>query len=133
MADAVIFKIVPALEWRAAYKAGIYHGSAHDKADGFLHFSTASQTIETLRLYYSDTHDFLTIAGAECEKLGSALKYDYSASRNEAFPHLYGPLPMEAVCSAIYFPPQFVHKERLQKWLDWAAAGAHGPSPYETE
>jgi uncharacterized protein (DUF952 family) len=85
----LIFKIVPRGEWEAA--TGDYHGSAHDKADGFLHFSTASQLAETLRLYYADQDDLMLVA-AEANALGTALKWEHSASRGEDFPHLHGPL-----------------------------------------
>jgi hypothetical protein len=44
--SALVFKIVPRAEWES--ESGDYHGSAHDKADGFLHFSTAAQLGETL-------------------------------------------------------------------------------------
>ena len=37
------FKIVPRAEWEA--ESGDYQGSAHDRADGFLQFSTAAQLL----------------------------------------------------------------------------------------
>ena len=39
----VVFKIVGAEEWRAAEAAGVFAGAAVDRADGFIHFSTAEQ------------------------------------------------------------------------------------------
>ena len=56
----LIFKIVPRTEWEAA--SGDYHGSAHDRADGFLHFSTAAQLPETLRRHYADQDDLILVA-----------------------------------------------------------------------
>ena len=56
----LIFKIVPRAEWEA--ESGDYLGSAHDRADGFLHFSIASQLPETLRLYYADQNDLMLVA-----------------------------------------------------------------------
>jgi uncharacterized protein (DUF952 family) len=90
----LIFKIVPRGEWEAAF--GDYHGSAHDRADGFLHFSTASQLPETLRLYYADADDLMLVA-VEDDALGAVLKWEYSAARSEDFPHLYGPLTCDAM------------------------------------
>jgi len=90
----LIFKIVPRAEWEAA--GALYEGSAHDRADGFLHFSTAPQLAETLRLYYAGRDDLMLVA-AEPDALGAALKYEHSSSRNEDFPHLFGPLPRAAV------------------------------------
>lgn len=90
----LIFKIVPRGEWEAA--SGDYHGSAHDRADGFLHFSTASQLPETLRLYYAGQDDLMLIA-VEADALGFALKWEHAPSRGEDFPHLYGVLTCDVM------------------------------------
>ena len=90
----IIFKIIPRTEWEAAGAA--YEGSAHDQADGFLHFSTGPQLAETLRLYYAGREDLMLVAVDEMA-LGAKLKYEHSPSRNEDFPHLFGPLPRAAV------------------------------------
>jgi uncharacterized protein (DUF952 family) len=90
----LIFKIVPRAEWEAA--GDLYEGSAHDRADGFLHFSTGPQLAETLRLYYAGQDNLVLVAVDEAA-LGAALKYEHSPSRNEDFPHLFGPLPRAAV------------------------------------
>jgi uncharacterized protein (DUF952 family) len=89
-----IYKIVPRAEWEA--ESGDYHGSAHDRADGFLHFSTAAQLPETLRLYYAGQDDLMLVA-ADAGALGAALKWEHSPSRGEDFPHLYGALPCDAI------------------------------------
>lgn len=90
----LIFKIVPRAEWEA--QSGDYHGSAHDKADGFLHFSTAAQLRDTLRLYYAGQNDLMLVA-VDSDALGAALKWEHSTSRNEDFPHLYGALSCDAM------------------------------------
>ena len=89
-----IFKIVPRAEWEKAGES--YEGSAHDRADGFLHFSTAPQLAETLRRYYAGQDDLMLVA-VDAGKLGDALKWDHSPSRGENFPHLYAPLWRGAV------------------------------------
>jgi len=89
----VIFKIVHAGEWTDA--GGAYNGSAKDRADGFLHFSTAGQLMGTLTRYYAGAGDLLLVAVDE-SALGTALKYEPSRD-GELFPHLYGALPPEAV------------------------------------
>lgn len=94
MIDTLIFKIVPRTEWQAG--SGDYHGSAHDQADGFLHFSTAAQLPETLRRYYAGQDDLMLVA-VDAVALGAALKWEYSASRGEDFPHLYAPLSCDAI------------------------------------
>lgn len=92
--SAMIFKIVPRAEWESA--GDLYEGSAHDRADGFLHFSTAAQLAETLRRHYADQDDLLLVA-VDAGMLGAALRWELSSSRGEDFPHLFAPLPRGAV------------------------------------
>jgi uncharacterized protein (DUF952 family) len=90
----LIFKIVPRAEWQSAI--GDFEGSAHDRADGFLHFSTAAQLPQTLRLYYADQDDLMLVA-VDPAACGDALKWEHSPARDEAFPHLYGVLSCDAM------------------------------------
>ncbi|MBV9549172.1 MAG: DUF952 domain-containing protein [Alphaproteobacteria bacterium] len=90
----LIYKIVPRAEWIAA--TDDYAGSAHDRADGFLHFSTAAQLPETLRLYYA-THDDLMLVAVNAEACRDALKWEFSPSRGGSFPHLYDALSCDAM------------------------------------
>jgi uncharacterized protein (DUF952 family) len=89
-----VFKIVPRAEWAEVTSA--YKGSAHDQSDGFLHFSTRMQLLETLKRYYTGQTDLMLVA-VDTEKFGAHLKWEYSPSRGEDFPHLYGALPLDAV------------------------------------
>lgn len=89
-----IFKIVHTSEW-AVVAGGDYLGSAKDRADGFLHFSTAEQVMGTLTRYYADADDLLLVA-VDRDVLGDALKYELSRD-GQLFPHLYGALPLQAV------------------------------------
>jgi uncharacterized protein (DUF952 family) len=90
----LIFKIVPRGEWQS--DSGDYLGSAHDRADGFLHFSTLSQLAETLKRYYADQDDLILVA-VDAAALGARLKWQYSSSRGEEFPHLYAGLSCDAI------------------------------------
>ena len=90
----LIFKIVPRAEWDGA--GNDYPGSAHDQADGFLHFLTHPQLAETLRLYYAGRDDLLLLA-VEADPLGAALQWEHSPSHGEDFPHLFAALPRTAV------------------------------------
>src|SRR5512135_2018360 len=80
-----IFKIATAADWREAERAGRFEGSAHDKSDGFIHFSTGPQLAETLRLYYAG-QDGLLLVAVDDAQLGAALKWEHAPSRGEDFP-----------------------------------------------
>ena len=86
----VIYKICPDNLWRAAERTGVFAGAPIDVADGFIHFSTAGQVVETAAKHFAGQEGLLLVR-VHAEKLGDALKWE--ASRGDAlFPHLYAPL-----------------------------------------
>ena len=97
-----IYKIMAAPEWAAAQAAGVYHGSAHDRRDGFIHFSTAEQAGETAAKHFAGHADLLLLA-IDPAPLGAALKWEPSRG-GALFPHLYAPLPVSAVAEAQALP-----------------------------
>jgi uncharacterized protein (DUF952 family) len=90
-----IFKILPRTEWEAAHAAGAFQGSAVDRQDGFIHFSTAAQAQETARRHFAGQAD-LVVLEIEAEDLGNALRWEPSRG-GDLFPHLYGPLDASLV------------------------------------
>ncbi|KJC33877.1 glutathione S-transferase [Bradyrhizobium sp. LTSP885] len=91
----MIYKITPASAWREAERQGVYRGSADDKRDGFIHFSTASQVAETVRKHYQGETGLFLVA-VDGDALGDALRWEPSRN-DELFPHLYGELDLGAV------------------------------------
>jgi uncharacterized protein (DUF952 family) len=91
----LIYKICLKSQWREAERQGVFTGAPVDLADGFIHFSTASQVRETAAKHFAGQDDLLLIAIEE-EKLGPALRYEPSRG-GQLFPHLYGPLALSAV------------------------------------
>lgn len=102
MIDDRIYKIMPAAEWAAAKAAGVYEGSAHDRRDGFIHFSTAGQAAETAAKHFAGQADLVLLA-IDPAPLGAALKWEPSRG-GALFPHLYAPLPASAVVEAHELP-----------------------------
>ena len=89
--DAIIYKICGAGAWRHAVASGVYAGSALDRRDGFIHFSTAAQLGETARLHFAHQGDLVLVAVA-----WAGLDVRFEESRNGMlFPHLYGTLPIK--------------------------------------
>ncbi|HEX7777393.1 MAG TPA: DUF952 domain-containing protein [Parvibaculum sp.] len=88
-----IYKIVNEGEWRAAEARGFYEGSAVDRKDGFIHFSTAAQAPETAAKHFAGQADLLLVA-VDASHLD--LKWELSRG-GQLFPHLHATLPMSAV------------------------------------
>lgn len=94
----LIYKLLSRAEWEAALSAGVYTGSEHDRRDGFIHFSSASQLAETARKHFSHVNDLMMLE-VNAEGLGDALKWEPSRG-GALFPHLYGALALEHVRAA---------------------------------
>lgn len=93
--QSIIYKICPEYLWLEAEAAGRFDGAPIDHADGFIHFSTADQVIETAARHFSGQEGLLLIA-IDAPALGPELKYETSRG-GALFPHLYATLPLSAV------------------------------------
>ena len=92
----LVFKILATEEWRAAEAVGGFSGSAVDRADGYIHFSTAAQAPETAAKWFAGRED----SDPGRSRRGRARRRSHSGSSSRGgalFPHLYGALPMRAV------------------------------------
>jgi uncharacterized protein (DUF952 family) len=98
----LIFKICTAAEWEAALTAGRFDGSAVDRRDGYIHFSTASQAAETAVRHFAGQAGLVLVA-VDAGVLGDALRWEPSRG-GALFPHLYGPLPVGAALWARPLP-----------------------------
>jgi uncharacterized protein (DUF952 family) len=91
----MIYHMCPAETWQEAVRTGVYHGTADDRRDGFIHFSTAEQIAESARRHRAGQAGLVLIA-IESDRRGARLKWEKSRA-GALFPHLYGPLdPAEA-------------------------------------
>jgi uncharacterized protein (DUF952 family) len=90
-----IYKILRESEWREFERAGVFRGSPDDKRDGFIHCSTAEQTIGTYEKYFTGTRG-LMLAAVDATALGAALIWEPSRG-GALFPHIYGDLPIAMV------------------------------------
>ncbi len=90
-----IYKVCDASQWTQAERDGEFGGSAVDLADGYIHFSTATQVAGTAAKHFA-TMSGLVLVAVEAEELGAALKWERSRG-GDLFPHLYGTLPLTAV------------------------------------
>ena len=99
---ALIYRIVSETAWAASRQNSRYQGEAHDKADGFIHFSAAHQVRETAAKHYEGRTGLILLAvGAEA--LGDALRWEKSRG-SDLFPHLYGDLYTSHVTWAAPLP-----------------------------
>lgn len=83
----MIYKIFQAGEMAAFVADGRTFGAPVDLADGFVHFSTASQAPETAAKHFADGEGLWLVA-CDPEALGPALRWEPSRG-GALFPHLH--------------------------------------------
>ena len=97
MSDRIAYKIMSAAELQQLQRDGVFHGSPVDAADGYIHLSCGSQVAATLDRHFGGMEGLMLVA-VELSRLGNSLRWE-PARGGELFPHIHGPLSMEAVVS----------------------------------
>ena len=92
---AIIFHITTLPEWKAAKESGSYI-SPSSKDEGFIHCSEDRQIAGVLDRYFKGKHELVKLV-IETEKLTSPIYFNWSPSVEDTFPHIYGPINLEAV------------------------------------
>lgn len=97
MAEAV-FKILRRDEAEAAMNQGgdAFAGTALDQRDGFIHLSHGGQIAGTLARHFADADEVLVLRIDHRALPPGSLRLERSRG-GDLFPHLYGPLPWDAV------------------------------------
>jgi len=90
-----IYKLLLSSEWQALQAHGETAGAPVDVADGFIHFSTSEQVLETANKHFAHITEMWVLTMDE-SAMGSALRWEPSRG-GALFPHLYGPLALEHV------------------------------------
>ncbi len=80
---------------KQAEKTGVYAGSDDDLRDGFLHFSTGDQVVESVEKHRAGQSG-LVILACDPDALYPELRWEPSRG-GALFPHYYGALPVERV------------------------------------
>ncbi len=91
----MIYHVVTALNWQQALHQGFYEAPSL-ALEGFIHASMAGQVRGVLDRYYHGQENLLLLHIDET-KLTVALKFELAPSVNETFPHIFGPLNLDAV------------------------------------
>ena len=94
MTALVAYKVLTSAQM-AELETGVFKGAPVDKADGYIHLSTAEQLDETVAKHFAGQQD-LHIAAVDLEALGGAVKWEPSRG-GALFPHIYANLPLSAV------------------------------------
>jgi uncharacterized protein (DUF952 family) len=91
----MIYHVVTHENWKNALQQGFYEADSL-ALEGFIHTSKSTQVAGVLERYYKGQNRLLLLHIDET-KLTAPLKYELAPSVNEAFPHIFGRLNLDAV------------------------------------
>lgn len=99
-----IYHITTRSAWEAAVTAGVYR-AASLTSEGFIHCSTEAQVVSVADALYRGQADLLLLR-IDSARLTAQVVYEDCYESGQAFPHIYGPLPVTAVTATAPFPPR---------------------------
>ncbi len=104
-----IYHITAQADWDAAQRQGRYEAPSL-QTQGFIHFSTVDQVLRVVNAIYTGQTGLILLE-VDTARLESELKYEppdmavpAEHQTDELFPHLYGPLNVDAVVRVHDFP-----------------------------
>ena len=110
MATDHVFHVALAADWEAAQAAGDYRVSTLGRTleeEGFLHMSYDHQWPGVLAANYADVEEPLVLLEIDPDLVEVPLVVEAppgSEPGAEEYPHLYGPLPVDAVVAVTPLP-----------------------------
>ena len=92
---AVIYHITTKNQWQKAQENGFYE-SPSLKQEGFIHCSEEGQVQGVIERYFAGQNDLVKL-NIDTDKLTSRFVFEWSPSTQDTFPHVYGPINLDAV------------------------------------
>ena len=103
MEAPVIYHLTTLQEWEDAQDKGSYEPPSYQK-EGFIHCSTVEQLDGVMKRSFKQ-HENLIKLVIDASRLTSAMRYDKDEELQQDFPHIYGPLNLEAVTEIVFLDP----------------------------
>lgn len=99
-----IFHIATLTDWQDAQATGTYAISTRGRTlaeEGFIHASRGDQWQGVRERYYSDVTEPLVLLSIDTDLLTSPVVEEGLPGSEETFPHVYGPIQVDAVVTVV--------------------------------
>lgn len=95
----MLYRIADSSDWHHAQQTGFF-ASADLAAEGFIHSSEQHQILETAHRYYAGRADLVLLEWDEAALAAAAVRVvrEWVESRQQHFAHVFGSVPLAAVC-----------------------------------
>ena len=95
----IIYHVTTKAGWNEAQQEGFYK-SPSLVGEGFIHCSQEHQVAGVLERYFEGQASLVKLV-IETDRLTSKFVFDWSSSMADTFPHVYGPINLDAVTEVI--------------------------------
>lgn len=96
----IIYHVTTLSAWQLALSQGYYEADSL-AIEGFIHCSTANQVDGVLERYFKGKNNLVKLV-IDIRQLKNPLKYELAPSVNELFPHVFGPINLDAVIEVVH-------------------------------
>lgn len=100
---SLILHITDRAHWQQAEAIGVYEADSL-QLEGFIHCSLPAQVVQTANRYFRGQTGLVLLC-IEADRVQADIRYEGIAG-GEQFPHLYGPLNLDAVMQVLDFEPR---------------------------
>jgi uncharacterized protein (DUF952 family) len=97
----ILYHITERSTWDYAINYGVYKPKNFN-LDGFIHCSTVDQVVSTANLFYRNSSD-LVLLKIESGLASAQVVFENLEGGDQKFPHIYGPLNLDAVIAVATF------------------------------
>ncbi len=98
-----IYHLTPRANWQRALEEGRYTAESLE-SEGFIHCSTDLQVVRSANRYYHGVEDLLILC-IQPDRVAAEIRHENTSGGQENFPHIYGPLNLDAVVNVVAFEP----------------------------
>ena len=99
---STILHITTRAAWESARRASEVRTSTRDRSlekEGFIHCSSDDQVLGVANAFYADVEEPLVLLRIAVEHVQVPVRWESLDGGEESFPHVYGPVPVDAVVS----------------------------------
>ncbi|HEU4328018.1 MAG TPA: DUF952 domain-containing protein [Roseiflexaceae bacterium] len=98
----MILHIIPHADWRRAQAEGLYRAGSLE-SEGFIHCSTPAQVLAAAGAHFRNVGG-LALLVIDPTRVAAPIVYEDSYGSGQEYPHIYGPLNLDAVEHVLDFP-----------------------------
>lgn len=100
---STILHIIPLTAWEQAVPSGELRPESLE-SEGFIHASTFDQIVRVANAFYAGQTGLVLLC-IDTKLVHSPIQWERVADADDTFPHIYGPLNVDAVVEVLAFEP----------------------------